>query len=368
MSEMLQVYVHIPFCPSKCPFCAFKTGVRHRSTIESYVEKLCEEIGGRLSKLGQPALETIYLGGGTPNLLEQHQIKKILDTLFEFGRRETLSEQTVEIHPKLVTLENTKSLLDLGFNRFSLGIQSFNDSELDFLRRGYSSKEAVGKIQILKSEGVRNLNLDFIIAIPGQTSDIIRNNLQTALEFEPAHLSHYLLSYEEGTHLTKEKTKGVVEEMDEGESAKLYEHVCSILEKEGFNHYEISNWSKPGYECRHNQQFWRGKPYLGFGLSATSFYEGIYTRNTSSLQDYLAHPCLIEEHLESATEEQKLADKVMRQTRTREGVESRLFSKKTLQPLLEAHLLFLENDYLKLTRKGWLLNDYVVNQLLSGTV
>jgi oxygen-independent coproporphyrinogen-3 oxidase len=366
MSEPLQIYIHIPFCPSKCPFCAFKTGVRHRSTIDSYIEKLCEEIAARLSKLEHPAVETIYLGGGTPNLLEHGQIKKILETLFQFGRRDTLSEMTVEIHPKLITPENTKTLLDLGFNRFSLGVQSFDDGELDFLRRGYTSQEVMGKIQILKDEGVKNLNLDFIIAIPGQTLDKIRCNLETALKYEPAHLSHYLLSYEEGTHLTKEKTKGRVEEMDEDQSAVLYEQVCNILEKEGYSHYEISNWSRPGYECRHNQQFWNGKPYWGFGLSSTSFYEGVYTRNTSSLQDYISNPLMIEEHLQSTTEEQKLADKIIRQTRTREGVESGIFSEEILKPLFDAKLLVIEENHLKLTRKGWLLNDYVVDQLLSG--
>lgn len=365
MNEPLQLYIHIPFCPSKCPFCAFKTGVRHRSTIDSYIDKLCEEIGTRLGKMEQPDIETIYVGGGTPNLLEEDQIKRILETIFRHSRNNRLSECTVEIHPKLITPENTKILLNLGFNRFSVGIQSFHDEELDFLRRGHTSEDVMKKIQILKDEGIQNLNFDFIIAIPGQNARKIENNLKTALKYNPSHLSHYLLSYEEGTHLTKEKNKGHVQEMSEEEAAELYEHVCVILEKEGFEHYEISNWARPGYECLHNQQFWSGKPYLGFGLSATSFYEGIYSRNTSLLRDYVLNPFLIEEHLRSESQEEQFADKIIRQTRTREGIDSETFSKETLQPLLDAKLLLLDGTRVRLTRKGWLLNDYVVDQLLS---
>lgn len=365
-SEDLHLYIHIPFCPSKCPFCAFKTGVHRSSTIELYVKKICEEMTERLNPFSESIIKTIYIGGGTTNLLSIPQLAKIMETLVKSQSLDTNAEVTTELHPMLIQREYIQEMLKLGFNRFSVGVQSFQDQELAFLKRGYSSKEVCGKITILKDCDIKNLNLDFIIALPSQKEIQITSNIETALKFSPQHLSHYLLSYDEGSFWTQEKNKGRFTKTEEEQSGFLYDHTCNLLEKTSFLHYEISNWTRPGFECIHHTAFWSAKPYLGFGLSATSFDQGVHSRNNSRLEDYFKNPFLKEETLPCSTPEEGAITKIILQSRTKEGLQRNLFTEEKLMPLSEAGLLTLREGQITLTRKGWILNDYVVEQLVNA--
>lgn len=361
----IHVYFHIPFCLSKCPYCAFKTGVRHSSTIDSYIDKLCLEITERLRNLPPLSIRTLYLGGGTPNLLSTAQIEKIMTAMRTYSTLESSAEITSEMNPQLIEKRKIQEMIQVGVNRFSVGVQSFHDDELLKLRRGYSGLDVMERIAVIRDCGIENLNLDFIIAIPGQNKDRIKSNIETALCFEPKHLSHYLLALDEGSQFTKEKLKGSFSEIEENKAAGLYEEVCHILQDEGFDHYEISNWAKPGFECRHNLAFWKGKPYLGFGLSATSFFDDRYIRNTSSLKDYLENPLAVEEEIPRLDEKQKLINRIIRESRLPEGLESGLFPSHTIQTLLDSGLLVSRSGKLLPTPQGWLLNDYVVDQLVQ---
>ncbi|MBI1869563.1 MAG: radical SAM family heme chaperone HemW [Chlamydiae bacterium] len=361
------IYIHIPFCSSKCPFCAFKTGVRHRSTISDYVHQLCKEIEGRLSERDKLNIETVYMGGGTSNLLQLEEIEKIMNSLFHHNASlKMLKEITIELHPNLISEDYIKGLIQLRFNRFSVGVQSFQEDELKVLRRGYTAQEVQKKISLLKETGIQNLNFDFMMAIPGQTLQSLQQNISIAQQFDPQHLSCYFLTLEEGTQFMREHEKGQFLEMNEETSSLFYEHLCAMLEKTNFLHYEISNWAKRGYECLHHLRFWEGKPYLGFGLSATSFDNDQYTLNTSSLKNYLSNPFLKEEILTFSTEETKKRDQIIRQSRTLQGIESTWFTPDQIKPLLEAKLLIKRKNQIRLTPKGWMLNDYVVGQLLEA--
>ncbi|MBI1883099.1 MAG: radical SAM family heme chaperone HemW [Chlamydiae bacterium] len=366
MSDSLNLYIHIPFCPLKCPFCAFKTGVHSATTRQDYVEKLCFEITEKLRTRKNHRLVTLYMGGGSSNMLSTSQIKKILDTVLQYVTPENNFEATTEIHPKLISEKDIREMITMGFNRFSMGVQSFQDQELDFLKRGYTGEEVEHSIALIKKWGVENLNLDFILAIPGQTSESVFNTLEKALSFEPSHLSHYLLSCDEGSQFTREKEKGALLEMDEEDSSLLYEKTCDFLEQKNFIHYEISNWAQAGSECRHHLAFWSGKPYLGMGLSATSFDGESYTKNTSLLKNYLENPFSLEEKISCQGEASQKIRKIILGSRTHEGLVKNLFSENEIQKLSEENLLTQESDKIHLTRKGWLLNDYVTERLVDA--
>ncbi len=360
----LNLYLHIPFCPSKCPYCAFKTGVHKDSTIDLYVQKLCSEIQSRLTPLQKSSIKTIYMGGGTTNLLSIQQLTQIMKIIHDLVRFDKQFEITAELHPLLIEKEYIQEMLALGFNRFSIGVQSFQDKELQFLKRDYSSKEVQEKILILKEAQIPNLNLDFIIALPSQEKEHLDLNLQTALKFAPEHLSHYLLSMDEGSFWTHQKNKGQFEEIEEERAAQLYNHVCQALEN-SYNHYEISNWAKTGFECQHHLSFWEGKPYLGFGLSATSFDGKIHSRNTSDIKKYLENPLLLEESLAFKSDQEKSIMEIILGSRTKKGIPNR-FLKTQIAALHEAGFINTTKDFVVLTRKGWLFNDYVIDQLINA--
>ncbi len=360
----LNLYIHIPFCPSKCPYCAFKTGVHRDSTIDLYVQKLCSEIQSRLTPLQKSSIRTIYMGGGTTNLLSIQQLSQIMKTIHDFTSFCEQPEITAELHPLLIQKEYIQEMLALGFNRFSIGVQSFQDEELQFLKRDYSSKEVQEKIFLLREAQIPNLNLDFIIALPSQEKEHLEANIQTALKFSPEHLSHYLLSMDEGSFWTHQKNKGQFEEIEEDRAAQLYNHVCQTLEN-SYHHYEISNWAKIGFECQHHLSFWDGKPYLGFGLSATSFDEKLHSRNTSDMKKYLENPILLEESLPFKSDQEKSITKIILGSRTKKGIRNQ-FLKPQIDALREAGFIDSTKDSIVLTRKGWLFNDYVVEQLVNA--
>jgi putative oxygen-independent coproporphyrinogen III oxidase len=297
MMEKLGIYVQVPFCQTKCTYCNFHTGVVATSRFAPYVEAVCREIRGHRELLRaagvdwragfaarahsqewlcqEDAADTVYIGGGTPSLLDPAHLQKILDAI-----RETfagnLEEVTLEADPETVEAEKAVAWARAGINRVSFGLQSFADKELIAAGRMHRRADIYRAVPILREAGIRNISFDLIAGLPHQTKESWRQSLEELVALTPEHISVYLLEIDEGSRLGKELLQGGGKYSagavpSEDEMAEFYEMAQEALGAAGYHHYEISNWGKPGFESRHNLKYWRREPYLGFGAGAHSF-------------------------------------------------------------------------------------------------
>lgn len=268
------VYLHIPFCKSRCSYCDFATDVyRDAGSVERYVESICSEIDGNpKSHIPNPkSIDSIYFGGGTPSLLSASQVEKILDkvrTIFDVADD---SETTMEMNPATVTPETLAAFRSSGINRASFGVQTFNDRDLKLLARGHDANDARNTFRMLRDAGFDNVSFDLIAGLPGQSIDDWKRNLDEAVAMQPEHLSLYLLEIHEATPLAEQLRSGRRPMPDEAVAAESYEMMIDMLEVVGYEQYEISNFAKPGFRSRHNSKYWRLDPVYGFGVSAHSF-------------------------------------------------------------------------------------------------
>jgi oxygen-independent coproporphyrinogen III oxidase len=264
------VYLHIPFCKSRCSYCDFATDVyRNNDVVERYVNALCVEMPGTTGETF--VTDTIYFGGGTPSLLDPKQVEQILDAVhFEFDV-EADAEITMEMNPATVTAETLAAYRSLGINRASFGVQTFNDRDLKLLARGHNADDARNTFRLLRGSGFENISFDLIAGLPGQSLDDWQKNLDEAVSMQPEHISLYLLEIHEGTPLAEQLRSGRRPMPDEDLAAEMYELMIDRLAATGYAQYEISNFAKPGFESRHNTKYWRLNPVYGFGVSAHSF-------------------------------------------------------------------------------------------------
>lgn len=285
---MSGLYIHIPFCAKKCIYCDFySVGVRNVDW-ERYINSLIHELSFRKKELTE-IVHTIYIGGGTPSLMPINQLKRLINTIYdELSGILKLEEFTIELNPDDVTDELVDALKEIGVTRVSMGVQSFNDSELDFIKRRHTSEQCRKAYKKLSVIG--NVSLDLIFGLPGQSLQLWEKNLDAILELRPQHISAYSLMYEEGTPLYAMLQQGRVREVEEELSLEMFKLLIDKLKKAGYNHYEISNFALDGYESKHNSSYWRGMQYLGLGPSAHS-YDGNRTRrsNPASVNDYINH-------------------------------------------------------------------------------
>jgi oxygen-independent coproporphyrinogen-3 oxidase len=264
------IYLHIPFCRSRCSYCDFATDVwRSGEAVERYVRTLCREIAE--SPKTSIVADTIYFGGGTPSLLEPNQVKAILETVKRTFEITTDNEITLEMNPATVTAETLSSYLELGINRASFGVQTFNDRDLKLLARGHDANDARHTFRLLREAGFANISFDLIAGLPGQSIKDWSQNLDEAMSMEPEHLSLYLLEIHEGTPLAEQLRSHRRPLPDDDLAAEMYELMIDRLSSFGYVQYEISNFAKPGFESRHNTKYWRLEPVYGFGVSAHSF-------------------------------------------------------------------------------------------------
>ena len=285
------VYLHIPFCKSRCSYCDFATDVyRSSDVVERYVSALVKEIrafdvNGALSKVR--ATDTVYFGGGTPSLLEPAQVEQILQTVRnKFGIADD-AEITMEMNPGTVTTERLAEYRSLGVNRASFGVQTFNDRHLKLLARGHDANDARTTFELLRNARFTNVSFDLIAGLPGQTIDDWKRNLDEAVSTEPEHLSLYLLEIHEGTPLADQIFNGRRRVPDEELAAEMYELMIDRLVDAGYEQYEISNFAKSGFESRHNTKYWRLDPVFGFGVSAHSFDGQQRYSNARDTADYV---------------------------------------------------------------------------------
>ena len=322
---MAGIYIHVPFCESRCAYCDFysTTLLRHRG---AYVDTVCRELKLRLGELQGAPIETIYFGGGTPSTLTIEELSSILTSLRNFHLSSfnfQLAEITLEANPDDLTEEYVQELRTLPFNRVSIGIQSFHDRTLRLVGRRHTAQEAIDAVHRCQRMGLTNISIDLMYGLPGETLEDWTYSLEQAIALRVPHISAYHLTYEEGTRLWRMKEQGIVSAIDEEQSIGAFELLREKLLAAGYEHYEISNFALPGYHSRHNSSYWKGIPYIGVGPGAHS-YDGSNRRwNLSSLTDYIATPPGedVPHEVEHLTTEERYDERIITELRTARGID-----------------------------------------------
>ncbi len=372
---MSGLYIHVPFCQKRCFYCSFYSTTHGKRERDLYTDALIREMDER-SKDYPRLLSTIYLGGGTPSQLDNEELTAIFSSIHRNFEIEENAEITIEVNPDDVTPELVRKFRDLGINRVSMGVQSFNDDILKTINRRHTSEQALQAIEIFHREGIDNISIDLIYGLPGQSEDIWRNDLSTAFSLPVTHLSSYALSIEEGTPLYILRARGEITEVDDDTFLKQYEMLIDAAHQAGFEHYEISNFARKGYRSRHNSSYWCGKPYLGLGPGAHS-YDGASVRhwNNPDLSAYIAYwkndgnpKCF---SLEKLTATELYDEIVMTRLRTCDGLPFSLLTEKQrgyilsqAKPHLTSGNLVQKGEKLVLTRSGLFVSDDIMSDLM----
>jgi len=370
-------YIHIPFCDHKCIYCDFYSIITS-DNINPFLKSLFNEIDFYASKHSENReIISIYFGGGTPSLMEAAYIEKIIQRLMQNFNVSDRAEITLETNPGTVSLDKLKNFKEGGVNRISIGIQSFHDEELKFLTRIHDSTNAVETIQNACQAGFENISVDLIFNLPGQSRKRWRENLVKAAAFPIKHISAYSLILERGTILNKMVLDGKVSLQDADYDANLYETAIEFLEQKGFYQYEVSNFTKPGFECIHNNSYWQYGEYFGFGNSAHSFINKKRWWNFSSLKKYIGEIELKGNSIagsESITAEKEFDEYVMLALRS-SGLKIKEFKERFGSSWLDAKnsyfnllenkkLLKINKDSIKLTGKGYAVCDEILKEIL----
>lgn len=368
------IYIHIPFCLSRCSYCDFATGMYSAPLAERYVLSLVAEIGSWHEVEPPETVDTIYFGGGTPSLLSPAQLDTLLNAVRKRFTVAANAEISIEINPGSVTPETLASFRSLGINRASFGAQTFDDKELARLGRSHSSDDTRRTFRYLRDAGFNNVSFDLIAGLPGQTMAGWRRNLDEAFALRPEHLSFYLLEVHQGTPLADQIKKGIQPTPDDDLAAEMYEVMLDRAVEAGYEHYEISNLCLPGFEARHNSKYWTAAPYYGFGCSAHS-YDGL-SRRWQNEREVVRYMETIEDCRSPIVEETRLtkadreAEAVFLGLRMMQGFSfaeyRRLFGadlrekhENDLARFREAGLIECSGEVLKLTRAGALLSNEV---------
>jgi len=283
MSKGISLYIHIPFCKTKCSYCDFASFEGKGTIKKAYIDALLIEVRS-YQKL---KINTIFFGGGTPSTLSPDEIGKIISSVDAHHFIENDAEISMEINPIGGSKEYIKKIKSYGVNRLSIGVQSFNQSFLKKLGRTATPKEAKATVENAKKAGFSSISIDLMFGLPSQTINSLKEDIKLALQFEPEHLSYYQLTPEEGTVLNRDIKKGEVELPDDEITFQMYNLVGNRLQKNRYNHYEISNYAKSGYECLHNLAYWHGDDYIGIGSSAHSFFKGVRFANDRLPESYI---------------------------------------------------------------------------------
>ncbi len=366
-------YLHIPFCASKCWYCDFNSYCGLESLYEDYVKALISEIN-RTARGSEEDLQTVYFGGGTPTVLPDDDLIRLLNTLRErFGVAKS-AEVTIEANPGTVSLRGLKMLRNAGFNRISLGIQSFDDDFLRRIGRTHSRQQAIAAYNYAREAGFDNTGVDLIFALPGQTVSHWASTLDGVMEqgLRPEHVSLYELSIEEGTRFAELCATGKLPEVDEELRLEMYECAIERLTRAGYEHYEVSNFALPGFRSRHNMTYWRNEPYYGFGAGATSYMDGTRSRRVSEPREYIeavGSGVDLMEFSETLSPIARLGETIIQGLRmlqgvdldyvkTQTGLDPRLVYQTEIESLLSRGLIEVTNDRLRVTHAGLLLlND-----------
>jgi len=368
-NEKPGLYIHVPFCQSKCVYCNFYS-ITSINLIPQFVAALIKEI--KLSKGTFNSFDTIYIGGGTPSVLTCGQLAEIIVAINKFYKIDGKAEITLEVNPGDVSIEYFKTLRSLGINRLNIGTQSFDDKILNFLGRRHNANEARRAIRDARTAGFKNLGIDLIYGIHGQSINLWKKTLAEAISFRPEHLSCYQLALDESTPLYKKYHEKKIKESSENRQKKYFFTTAEELEKAGYIHYEVSNFARNNnFRSRHNMKYWRHMPYLGLGPAAHSFLENRRWWNVASVKNYmaiLARRKMPVESEEMLTAEQLKLEILFLGLRTGEGVDLKLYrqrfgadlltdKKNIIEPLIKNKLLEVKNGHLRPTLAGMAVAD-----------
>lgn len=366
------LYVHVPFCVSKCAYCDFASYAGREADIPRYVDAVIREITRRGAETGHPKADTIFLGGGTPSLLDEFQVTRILDALFEAFPIEEGAEITCECNPGTLTTRFAQALRKAGVNRLSMGAQARQARLLRLIGRIHNWENVIASVEIARKAGFDNINLDLMFGLPSQTVSDVRETLEAGIALSPTHLSCYGLIVEEGTPMCRDVTVGKLALPDEEIDRDMYELARQTLAEHDFHQYEISNFAREGYACRHNVGCWTRVPYLGFGCAAHSFFEECRTMNPSKIDAYLAGE---EPKTEQISREEARCESMMLGLRITRGVKNgdfthmhgmsirEAFGEKLDKPI-NSGLLEWHEGALRLTRLGMDLQNSVLVDLM----
>ena len=275
---MQSVYIHIPFCTHICSYCDFTKLLHFEPFVDDYLENLQKEI---LDSYDGERVKTIYIGGGTPSCLNRRERIRLFQIL-EIFIKDADCEYTIECNPRDITEEFLDDIVQAGVNRISIGVESFDIDNLKILEREADFKDLKKKFELIKNRGIDNINIDLMYALPGEKLSILKKDLQAFIKLNPAHISTYSLMIEDHTKLGINGCEYVTPELDE----KMYQTICKVLKKNGYKHYEVSNFAKEGFESRHNLNYWNNGEYYGYGLGASGYKAGFRYKNTASLKLY----------------------------------------------------------------------------------
>lgn len=373
---MAGLYIHVPFCAKRCLYCDFFSNTEMKYK-EPYVTALIRELETRKDYIGNEPLETIYFGGGTPSQLQATDFERIFDAIQRLFDTSGCKEVTLEANPDDMTPKYVAGLRRFPFNRISMGVQSFKAEDLRFLNRRHDREQALRAVELCKEKGLSNISIDLIYGLPGQTLKEWESNLDRAIQLDIPHISAYHLIYEEGTALYKLKEAGKISPVEEEVSVSLFTSLIDRLTANGYLHYEISNFARPGMISRHNSSYWTGKKYLGAGPSAHSYNGESRQWNVSSLPAYIrgiesGSPEVEVEELDINT---RYNDFIITGLRTMWGVnlteiqgqfgnDKLIYCQKQAAPYLKQGLLIEKGETLTLSRNGIFISDSIMSDLL----
>lgn len=385
---MAGIYIHIPFCKQRCIYCDFYSTTSQEKE-NRYIEAVCTELELRKQSLPDP-VHTIYIGGGTPSLLNPASVKQLKECMDRNYRVMPDLEFTVEANPDDISPEWLEAMSRTGVNRISMGVQTFHDGHLKLLRRRHNSERAIQAVHLCQEHGFRNISIDLIYGLPEQTLEEWKADVAQAIALNVQHLSAYALIYEENTALWRMREQNKVQEADEELSLSMFEYLITELKNNGFEHYEISNFGLPGFHSRHNSSYWNDTPYLGCGASAHSFIGMERMYNTANIDQYIKDITRCREenlpynevcHCEVLDRYEHYNDRIITGLRTAAGLdlekleqdfgtELKNYCLKMAAPHLKENTLQIteENGHpqgvLKLSHRGLFLSDGIMSDLL----
>lgn len=374
---MLSLYIHIPYCVKKCPYCGFYSTRYSPKSADEFLEALWREASNCRNEFGELTFQTVYVGGGTPTVLSPAQIGRLGDVITDHFSVSEASEFTVEANPNTVSEGNLSAWRGIGANRLSLGVQSFDDAVLGILGRLHTAGQALSAFQMARTAGFRAVGMDLIYGVTGQTLQQWKTTLETAVLCRPEHLSVYSLSVDEGSLFKQELEAGRFSPPDDDLAADMYESAAAMLADAGYRRYEISNFALPGSECRHNLNYWERGEYLGFGPAAWSFMQGRRYYNIADCGEYarrMASGISAVAGSDIPGQEQASRETLLLSLRTAKGLDLARYRHEygihmsqrleaALVPLREAGLLQVRDGRATLSERGVLLSNEAISRL-----
>ena len=371
MPKMQGLYIHIPFCKSRCIYCGFFSTTM-LDLRQQYVDALCQEMKMRCQ--GAENISTIYLGGGTPSQLTTDQLRQILHRAYIYNKVEKDAEVTIEVNPDDVTERFANDLTQLPVNRISMGVQTFDDKRLRFLHRRHTAEQVTTAVDRLRAAGIKNISIDLMYGFPGETIADCEADIAKALSLQVEHISTYCLMIEEDTQLQQMLQQGNITETEEELERQMYETIINRLEDGGYEQYELSNFARPGFHSRHNSSYWDGTPYIGIGAAAHSYDIESRRWNIADIKQYIqgmanSQRIYEEERLDSDT---RYNDAITVALRTSRGLDLQALSPKHRTYCLENAQRYLDdgllertqNNRLRLTRRGLFVSDMIMSNLI----